>query len=195
MAPLERSGSFDVAYLEYERLAKAIRDALLDNDIPEYSGSPKTAAEILQRVRQYIDDLGGYYGRIKREMIVPIVQNTLDIMANDWSMIDPIVIDGNFVNLELTSPLSIQQSLQEVEAVVQGMEISKAMFGPEQTQLVFKTEEIIPWIARKLNIPEEHLRSEDEMAAIKEGAAAAITAAEEVAPGTGLQIAQQSLRG
>lgn len=194
IAPLERSGQFDIAYLEYERLQKAVRSALLDDEIPDYSGAPKTAAEILQRVRAYIDDLAAYYGRIKRELIVPIVQNTLDIMAKDWQMIDEIVIDGNFVNLELSSPLSTQQAVQEVEAMVQAMEISKAMFGPEQTQLAFKVEEIIPWIARKLNIPEDKLRDPDEQKAITDGAAQAITRAEEVAPGTGLNIAQQALR-
>lgn len=195
MAPLERSGDFNIAFMEYERLRTSIREALLDTDLPQYDGAPKTAAEILARVRQYVEDTGAFYGRTKREVIVPIAQNILDIMANDWKMIDPIVIDGNFINLQITSPLAMQQNIREVEAVVQGMEISKSMFGPEQTQLVFKTEEIIPWIARKLNVPETLLRDEDEQAVIKEGAAAAITSAEEVAPGTGLQIAQNSLRG
>ena len=194
MAPLERSGDFNIAFMEYERLKTSIRDALLDSDLPAYDGAPKTAAEILARVRQYVEDTGAFYGRTKREIIVPIWQNLLDIMANDWKMIDPIVIDGNFINLQITSPLALQQNIREVEAVVQGMEISKSMFGPEQTQMVFKTEEIIPWIARKLNVPESLLRSDEEMSMIKEGAAAAITSAEEVAPGTGLNIAQQALR-
>lgn len=194
MAPLERSGDFNIAFMEYERLQKSIREALMDSEIPTYDGAPKTAAEILARVRQYVEDTGAFYGRTKREVIVPIFQNVLDIMANDWKMIDPIVIDGGFINLQITSPLAMQQQIREVEAVVQGMEISKSMFGPEQTQMVFKVEEIIPWIARKLNVPEILLRSEDEMALIKEGAATAITTAESVAPGTGLNIAQQALR-
>lgn len=195
IAPLERAGSFDVAYMEYERLKTEIIDALLANDIPDYSGSPKTAAEILQRVRRYVEDTGAFYGRVNREITIPIVQNTLDIMHHDWQMIDKIVVDGNFVNLEITSPLALQQAAREVEAVVQGIELSKTLFGPEQTALVFKVEEVIPWIARKLNIPEKLIRSQGEQGAMSEGIGEALTAVEGIKPGTGLGILQQAVRG
>jgi len=194
IAPLERSGSFDVAYLEYERLQKSIRSALLDNDLPEYAGSPKTAAEILHRVRAYIEDMGAYYGRIQREIILPTVQNVLDILANDWSMVDPIVIDGDQVVLEITSPLALQKNIQEVEAVVQALEISKTMFGPEQTALVFNIKEIVPWIARKLGVPESLLLDPAAQAAAEETIGAALTNVENVQPGAGLGLVQQSMR-
>lgn len=194
IAPLARSGEFDVAYLEYERLSKAIRAALLDNDLPEYSGSPKTAAEILQRVRAYIDELGAYYGRVQREIVVPTMQNVLDILANDWQMIDPIVIDGDKVHLEITSPLALQKNIQEVEAVVQALEISKTLFGPEQTALVFNVKEIVPWIARKLGVPENLILGEVEQQQGIEAAGAALSAVENVQPGSGLSLLQNSLR-
>lgn len=194
IAPLQRSGQFDVAYMEYERLQTAIREALLDNDLPEYNGAPKTAAEILQRVRAYVEETGSYYSRIQREIIVPTVQNVLDILANDWQLIDDIVINGDVINLEITSPLALQRNAQEVEAVVQAMEISKAMFGPEQTALVFNVEEIIPWIARKLNVPEDLLRDPADQEAIKEGAGQAVANAEAANPGAGLNILQQTMR-
>lgn len=194
IAPLERSGQFDVAYLEHERLVGSIREALLDNDLPEYDGAPKTAAEILQRVRKYVEETGSYYSRVQREIVVPVVQNVLDILANDWHMIEPVIINGDQVALEITSPLALQRAAQEVEAVVQAMEISKAMFGPEQTALVFNTEEIIPWIARKLNVPESLLRNPADQKQIADAAGAAITNAEQADPGLGLNILQQTMR-
>lgn len=194
IAPLERSGQFDVAYLEHERLVTAIREALLDNDLPDYDGAPKTAAEILQRVRKYIEETGSYYSRTTREVIVPTVQNVLDILANDWQMIDEVIINGDQIALEITSPLAMQRNAQEVEAVVQAMEISKAMFGPEQTALVFNVEEIIPWIARKLNVPEALLRDPADQKQLGDAAGQAIASAEAVDPGTGLNILQQAMR-
>lgn len=194
IAPLERSGQFDVAYVEYERLQTAIREALLDNDLPEYDGAPKTAAEILQRVRKYVEETGSYYSRIQREIIVPTWQNVLDILANDWQMLDEIIINGDQVQLEITSPLAMQRNAQEVEAVVQAMEISKAMFGPEQTALVFNVEEIIPWIARKLGVQESLIRNPADQKQLADGAAQAIAGVEAVDPGAGLSILQQTMR-
>ena len=194
IAPLERSGQFDVAYMEYERLQNSIREALLDNDLPEYNGAPKTAAEILQRVRAYVEETGSYYSRIQREIIVPTVQNTLDILANDWQMIDEIIINGDQINLEITSPLALQRNAQEVEAVVQAMEMSKALFGPEETALVFKMEEIIPWIANKLNVPEDLIRDPADRKQLEDAAGAAVANAEAANPGTGLNILQQTMR-
>jgi hypothetical protein len=195
IAPLERAGSFDIAYMEYDRLKAEIIDALLANDVPDYSGAPKTAAEILQKVRRYVEDTAAFYGRVNREIVVPIVQNTLDIMHHDWAMIDKIVVDGNFVNLEITSPLAMQQAAREVETVVQGIELSKTLFGPEQTALVFKVEEVIPWIARKLNMPETLMRSQEEQGALSQGVGNALTEVEGINPGAGLGILQQAVRG
>lgn len=195
IAPLERSGDMNLAYLEYKRLQEEVTDALLANDVPEYTGMPKTAAEILQRVRSYVEETGASYGRVVREVAVPVCQNFLDIMANDWQMIKPTVIDGNFINLAITSPLAMQQATREVEAVTQGIELSKTLFGPEQTALVFKVEEIIPWIARKLNIPEELIRSEGEQQGVTQNVGAALTNVEQITPGAGLGILQQAVNG
>lgn len=194
IAPLERSGQFDVAYMEYERLQKSIKEALIDGDLPQYDGAPKTAAEILARVRSYVEETGSFYSRVTREIIVPTIQNVLDILANDWQMIDEIIINGDVTHLEITSPLAMQRAAQEVEAVVQAMEISKAMFGPEQTALVFKIDEIIPWIANKLNVPESLLRDPADREQIENAAGAAVANAEAANPGTGLNILQQTMR-
>jgi hypothetical protein len=194
IAPLERSGQFDVAYFEHERLTKSIREALLDNDLPEYDGAPKTAAEILQRVRKYVEETGSCYNRVTREVIVPTIQNVLDILANEWQMIDEVIINGDQIQLDITSPLALQRNAQEVEAVVQGLEISKAMFGPEQTALVFNVEEIIPWIARKLNVPETLLRDPADQKRMADAAGAAVANAEAATPGAGLNILQQTMR-
>lgn len=195
IAPLERNGNFDVAYMEYDRLKAEITDALLATDLPDYQGMPKTAAEILARVRQYVEDTGAFYGRVNREIVLPIVQKTLNIMANDWQMIDDIVIDGNFVNLEITSPLAIQQAVREVEATVQAIELSKTLFGPEQTAIVFDIKEVMPWIARKLNVPEKFIRDLGEQEGIEAGIGQKINDIEQVKPGAGVGLVQKAMQG
>lgn len=194
IAPLERSGQFDIAYLEYERLQNSIREALLDVDLPDYSGAPKTAAEILQRVRNYIEQTGSFYSLVQRDIVVPTFQNVLDILHHDWAMIDEIRIDGDNVALNITSPLAMQRAAQEVEAVVQALEISSAMFGREQTMLVFNIEEIIPWIARKLGVPEKLLRNPVEKGQIENAVGNAVANAEASNPGTGLDILQKAVK-
>jgi hypothetical protein len=162
IAPLERAGDFNIAFLEYERIQNAIKQVMMDQDLPPLTGQPRTAAEILERVRRLTQDLGATFGRIVQELIVPIMQISLDILE-EWGIIDlPVQIDGIGVQLVVTSPLALQQNLDDVESLVRAVEICNALFGPQITKLAFKIEDIPAWLATKLGVPEELMRDEDE---------------------------------
>lgn len=189
IAPLERSGSFDVAYLEYERIQSAIKTVLLDEDLPPVTGQPRTAAEILERIRRLASDLGATFGRIIREVVLPVVQTSLDILIEDWNLIalpDKIRVDGFYVTLAVTSPLAREQNLQDVEAIVRTVEISNALFGPELTALAFKVEDIPGEIADLMGMPKRLVRDEQEREALQMKVAQSIAA---------MQQQQQAMQG
>lgn len=201
IAPLGRSGDFDVSYLEQQRLQDSIKRTMMDNELPPLTGQPRTAAEIISRIRQFADDQGATFGRITRDVVTPLVANTLDILAHDWNMIElpldpngvPMKIDGENLTLTITSPLAQQQNLNEVENLTQSIEISRALFGPQVTAASFKMDEIPAYIARKLGVDEDLIQEEDKRQAAFDQAAQAVANIEGNNPGAGLGLVNQTL--
>jgi len=156
--PLGRSGDFNISFLEQDRLQDSIKKIMMDNELPPLTGQPRTAAEIISRIRQFVDDQGATYGRIVRDVVTPIWANTDDILTHDWGILEPILgpngeelkYDGEGLTLKITSPLAQQQNLNEIEAVTQAIEISRALFGPEITALSYKMQEIPAWIGMRI---------------------------------------------
>lgn len=200
--PLGRSGDFSVAELVKEELQDSIKQTMMNNDLPDLSGQPRTAAEIIARMRQFADDLGATFGRITRDVVTPIWANTDDILTHDWGILDPLVgpdgepltYDGESLTLKITSPLAQQQNLNEVEAVTQSMEISRALFGPQITAMNYKMEEAPAWIARKLGVPEELLADKEVREKSFQDVGQVIADIEGNKPGEGLGLVNQALQ-
>lgn len=203
IAPLGRSGDFDVSYLEQQRLVDAIKRTMMDNELPPLTGQPRTAAEIISRIRQFADDQGATFGRITREVVSTIWANTDDILTHDWGILEPLVgpngeplsFDGENLSLKVTSPLAQQQNLNEVESLTQSIEISRALFGPQITALNFKMEEIPAWIGRKLGVDEALIQDDDKREQGVQDIGTAVAEVEGNNPGAGLGLVNQALQG
>lgn len=202
ISPLGRSGDFDVSYLEQERLQNSIRKTMMDNDLPPLTGQPRTAAEIISRIRQFADDQGATFGRITRDVVTPLVANTIDILAHDWGMIEmptmpdgePMNIDGDNLTLTITSPLAQQQNLNEIENLTQAIEISRTLFGPQLTAVAFKSNEVPEYIARKLGVDEDLIEDPDKRDGAIEGALNQVAEIDGNTPGAGLGIVNNALQ-
>ena len=201
IAPLGRSGDFNVAQLEQERLQDSIKKTMMDNELPPLTGQPRTAAEIISRIRQFADDQGATFGRITRDVVTPIWANTDDILTHDWGILEPLVgpngepleLDGESLTLTITSPLAQQQNLNEVENVTQAIEISRALFGPEITAMNYNMEEIPAWIGRKLGVDEDLIADDTTRKKAVQNATSAIAEVEGNNPGAGIGLVNQSL--
>ncbi len=203
VAPLGRSGDFNISYLEQERLQDSIKKTMMDNELPPLTGQPRTAAEIISRIRQFADDQGATFGRITREVVTPLWANTDDILTHEWGMLEPLVgpsgeplvLDGENLTLKITSPLAQQQNLNEVEGLTQAIEISRALFGPQITALNYKMEEIPSWIGRKLGVDEDLINDDDKRQQGVQAASATVAEVEGNNPGAGLGLVNQALAG
>lgn len=158
---LERTGTFDLAAIVKDDLVNNIKKFLLDRSLPDDSGAtPRSATEIIARIRELARDIGSPFGRLVREYIVPVVQSTLVIMERR-GLIPKVKVDGLAVQVQVTSPLAQEQNLAEVEAVVRWLEILAAL-GEEMIALTAKLEDIGPRIGRDLGVPSSLIRSDTE---------------------------------
>lgn len=182
LMPLERTGGFDVAQLEHERLAMSIKEALLDQNLPPMEGGVRTATEFVQRLKDLYQDIGAAFGRLVVEGMVPIMQRCIDILT-EWGLLDMegVKIGGAGVRLVVTGPLAQLQAMDDVQRLVQAIELSYQLTGKEATMRTYKMEDVPAYIAKKLSFPVELLRDEEEIAKIDEMAkeAAAMMAQQE----------------
>ena len=163
---LERSGSFDLAAIVKQDLVDNIRKFMLDKSLPPDVGAqPRSATEIIARMRELASDIGSPYGRLIREYIVPVVQSTLTIMEK-LGIVPAVKVDGLAVAVQVVSPLAQEQNLAEVESIVQWLGILQSM-GEEVPAMTAKIEEIGPHIGQKMGVPASLIRDDDEQKKIQ----------------------------
>jgi len=190
LSPLERAGDFNVAFMEYERITNAIKATMMNDDLPPLDGQPRTATEIIERVRQLSDDLGGAFGRLKTEWMIPVMNTTIAILDQHWGLIEipNLKIDGVNVVFNVTSPLAQQQNIEEVQTIVQAIEMSNALFGPKITAMAFEMEKIPTYIANKLGVPHELIRDKPDQEQLQATLLEYASQLEGQSPGAGGQV-------
>lgn len=175
IAPLPTGRNFDVGQIILEDLRMQIKKSLLDNGLPPMEGSVRSAAEIIHRMRELTQELGGAIGRLTNELIVPLAVRVADILSRR-GFIPPININQYLVKVQVNSPLARAQQMQDVERVIQWLEIAMNIGGREGMMMVAKIEEILPWIADRIGVPDELVRSEEERGQMQQMVAQIIAA-------------------
>lgn len=153
---------FDVGQVVLDDLRMSIRKTMLDHGLPPENSGVRSATEIIERMREIAQDLGGAFGRLMSELIVPLVRRVVDILYKR-GMIPEVKVDQFAVKVQINSPLARTQQMQDVQKVVQFLEIAARLAGPNAPLIAGKIEEILPWIAEQLGVPARLLREEGEM--------------------------------
>ncbi|NIA67588.1 hypothetical protein HBA54_03195 [Pelagibius litoralis] len=164
LRPLEFPGSFDVSQLLLSDYRSQIRQALFDEDLPDVNDGVRSATEIIERRQRQIKDFGPAAGRIQKELLEPLVLRGIHILRRKGLVNIPkaLRIDGQFINIQIVSPLAQLQNLDDIQKVLQAIELSQAAVGPELTQLNFKVEEVPKFIAEQMGVPQDLVRNKDE---------------------------------
>ncbi len=182
LTPLERSGNFDVAQLVLEDLRMAIKGAMMDRTLPPDTGPVRSATEIVERIKELQIDIGPAFGRIMKELIVPLVMRTLKILHKKGVITFPLEIDGNNIAVEIVSPVARQQTMAELEAVVQWLQLL-SLLGPEMIYFSAKVEGMGAWMAEKLGVDQTLVRDEKDRAIIQDQIAKAMQNMAQQQPG------------
>lgn len=195
LAPLERAGDFEVSQIEHERLYTSINDILMNNSMPPMEGAVRSATEFLQRMRELASDMGAAFGRLHSEVMVPIVQRSLDILVQKGIIrlppnITRIVVGGANIKLTVLSPIAQLQSMNEVEAIARTLELSGALVGKDLTMLALKLEDVPETIATKLGFPSGLIRNKTEKQQLLQMVAGIMAAAQANGEGSLTQVMQ-----
>jgi hypothetical protein len=159
LTPLEAPGRFDVSQLVLDQLRARIRSALLVDRLGPVDAPKMTATEVLERAAEMARVLGATYGRLQSELLTPLVQRGLGILARRGEVAD-LRIDGRVVDLGYRSPLARHQAHQDARNTLMWLEAVRAL-GPEALPAVDRPK-TARWLARAFGVPAELLRPEGE---------------------------------
>jgi hypothetical protein len=163
--PLQTGRDFTVPQLVLERLQDAVKKALFDSALPPPEGGVRSPTEIIERLKELSQDIGGNIGRVTTDLEA-MVRRTVDIHMQK-GLIPAIHIDQFTLKVEIDSPLARAQQINDVQTVLQWVQMVQQVGGPQAVMLAANMEKIFVWLADKLGVPDTLVRSEDDQQAMQ----------------------------
>lgn len=173
---LDVGSELHLAQFIFQDLRMAIKESMLDRDLPPDAGPVRSATEIVERLKQLQQDLGAPFSRIVREISTPFLQRVVEVLSQKGQL--PRIsngkssrsmrLDGEEVAIEFNSALAMAQKLLEVRNIVQWAELS-SVAGTEAMQMGIRIENVPEKLGMLMNVPMDLIRPEAER---KQGVAA-----------------------
>lgn len=160
LVPLETGRNFNVSQLVLETLQANIKKALFDNALPPAESTVRSPTEIMQRVKELTQDIGGNIGRLTTDLS-GLYRRVTDIHVRK-GLVPAIKIDQLTLKVQINSPLARSQQMNEVQTVINWLQMVQALGGPQAIMISAVIEKIPAWVGGKLGVPAELIRTKDE---------------------------------
>jgi hypothetical protein len=154
--------NFDISSVIIEDEREQLRRVLLDDELPELSDRVRSPTEIAGRMRRYDRNRGGATTRLAVELVQPIVQRTVDLMAQQGMLPEKLTIDQMLTEVVVSAPAALAQRSDKLERITSYIQIVGGLFGPQAVALNAKIEELIPEMARYAGLDEKFIRTKTE---------------------------------
>ena len=161
---LEQSGDIGVGDLIIKDLQESIKKSLLADPLGDIQDPVRTLGEQLIRMQETLKDRGASFGRLKSELVEPLVAAIVDI-GQKLGRMAPIVINGKEVTVKHTSPLAKAEDLEDFQNSQVWFQAVSAL-PPEAVAGSVRIEELPKYWAEKLNVSLDLIRDDDEREAI-----------------------------
>ena len=125
--------------------------------------TPMSATEVAERMADLSRQIGAAFGRLQAELVTPVLQRVIYILKKQGRITIPVV-NGREIKIRSSSPLAQAQQQQDVATLDRFLGLIQARVGPQLLNILIKQDEAAKFIAKKLGIPEELIRSPEEMA-------------------------------
>lgn len=187
--PLQTGGQFDVGKIEQTERRKVINDAFLISLFQILVDKPyMTASEAMLRAQEKGQLLAPTMGRIQSEMLGTLIEREIDILARRQElppMPEELANAGGLFSVEFDAPLNRMMKAEEAVAIQRTLEAVTplAQIDPKILQK-FDLDKTFDIMAAANGVPRRALRSDDEMAEIRDADAQQAQAAQlmEAAP-------------
>jgi hypothetical protein len=196
--PFQMGERFQPAENEMERIRTVINDAFLITLFQILIERPQqTATETLQRAKEQAVLVAPLIGRLQAEFLGTVIESEMDILAEYGSLppIPPELIEARG-EYQITYQSDIVRALQTGELMAYRNWFADvapmAEVNPELLEIV-DHESILREAAEKRGIPQRHIRTDEQLAALRQQKQAAL-AQQEVIPAAQELAAMENTR-
>ena len=163
LEPLETSADFRLSQIIVADLRSALREGLLNVQLPPLEGPTKTATEVAAQFENAQMRITPPMARLYWEFLIPLVRRVRHILIKR-GIIEPLMYEDKLVRIVPVSPLA------KIAAKQRALEVSQTIFGvmsvnPILAERVFKLDDWARWFAKQGNTPGELVRTVEEVTA------------------------------
>jgi len=165
LVPYESGSKFDVSNLEISMLTNAIREYFFQDKLELKESPAMTATEVNVRYELMQRLLGPVYGRIKTDLLDPMIQRTFNVLYRDGQLPDvPDTVNAADLDVEYSGPLALAQKATIAEAITRFFAESAqlAELFPEAADIL-DVDGSMREIARLRGVPAKALKSEEDV--------------------------------
>lgn len=178
--PIFNDARIDFGFQAMAERRARIKQAFFVDQLQLQDGPQKTATEVIQINEESMRLLGPLVSRQEQELLRPTISRVMDIM---WrrNMFDrpPAILEGRNLNVQYSSLIAKAQKIQEGQNILRGLEAMTPFLNIDpESRDAFNGTEAVRKIAEMYSWPQDLLRVEDQIEAIREARA---KAAEEAA--------------
>ena len=177
---LEVGGDLQMGQIVLEDLRDSIRKAALDRGLPDkLQGTPISATEVMERMKDAQVDIGPAFSRITDEMAIPALQATVYALQQQQKIqglrpIEPaaggdapmIRLDGSDLTVSFKSPLAQSQKLIDVSNRARAVGIVRETVGEAALQAAIDAPATAVGLLKLMGFPEDSYRDEEEAKAL-----------------------------
>ena len=133
-----------------------------------------TATEVLQRNEEKMRILGPVLGRLQSELLQPMILRVFNIMLrNKLFQPAPEILNNQEIDIEYVSPMALAQKGQELQSLMRGLELFGQIGQIAPVQDYIDENGLIKQIIRITGLPARMIKSDKQVAAMREERAAA----------------------
>lgn len=158
---LTPSGNINITLEDLQDARESIRTAFFSTPLGEISDPVRSATENILRNQEFLKNSGASIGRLKTEMIEPIVSACVEILVGRGKFPD-IKVDGKDVTIKQTSPLAKAEDLEDFQNTQLWLSTLSQFIPPEVLALKVKIEELPGEFQKQLGTNPNLIRSEAE---------------------------------
>ena len=156
-----------------EQRRDAIRAVFYVNQLMMQQGPQMTATEVIQRNEEKMRLLGPVLGRLQSELLKPLIDRVFAILLrNDMLPPAPEFLSGRDIEIEYVSPLAKAQKSSELQSIMRAIEILGSLANVAPVFDYVNFDNLVKHLADIVGMPQKLLKSQNQVNAEREQAAA-----------------------
>jgi hypothetical protein len=152
IARLDIPGNFNVANIVLQDLRMQIHAGMNDSQLPPDGQSPRSAAEIVERIKRLTSENAGSAGRLIHEAAQPVVRRAMEILWRRGALPTRFT-HPMLMQITIISPLAQAFKAARVKRVVDWAQIVQALGGQTKLEGMAALDTLLAEIGFDLGVP------------------------------------------